>query len=106
MAPVVNLEPAPQDKVYVVWFLIDENQGYPLSPIATDEKGTFQDRFAIPAPAIDVASKSRFINISLAPINEVQKKIQAALQDEQLTIERPGQTGLQGAVPAPAQGGG
>jgi hypothetical protein len=100
---IKDLEPAPQGKVYVIWFLLDEQQGYPLSPIATDNKGSFQDRFAIPAPAIEVAARARFINVSLAGIQEVQKKIQAALQDEQLTIERPGQTVLQGEVPAGEQ---
>ena len=100
---VKNLEPAPQGKVYVIWFLLDENQGYPLSPIATDNKGSFQDRFAIPSAAIQVAARTRFINISLAGIGEVQKKIQAALQDEQLTIQRPGETVLQGEVPVGQQ---
>lgn len=98
-----NLDPAPNGQVYVIWFLINETGGYPLSPIAPDDKGSFSDRFAIPAPAIEIAARMRFLNVSLAPIDEVQAKIQDALDKTELVIDRPGQTVLQGEVPAAGQ---
>ncbi|MDQ3571591.1 MAG: hypothetical protein M3383_01875 [Actinomycetota bacterium] len=98
-----NLAPAPQGQVYVVWFLLNEELGYPLSPIAPDNDGSFADRFAIPAPAIEVAGRMQFLNVSLAPGEAVLTTIEDALQAGELVIEKPGRTVLQNSRPlAPA----
>ena len=103
-----NLEPAPQDKVYVVWFLFNDRVGYPLSPIAPDAQGNFEDRFAVPSPAIQVLLRTRFINVSLAPADEVRRVVQRAVEQGQIVLERPGETVLQNAQPIgeAAQGAG
>ncbi len=103
-----NLEPAPDGQVYVVWFLFDEKRGYPLSPIGPDNKGAFADRFAIPQPAIPVVQRMRYLNVSLAPIEAVQKSIQDAVDAQELVIKKPGRTVLQNSEPlqaAPAADG-
>ena len=97
-----NLEPAPRGQVYVVWFLLDEKRGYPLSPVAPDNQGDYADRFAIPAPAISVAARMRFLNVSLAPIDEVQGAIQDAVDEQELVITKPGRTVLQNSQPLAA----
>ena len=100
-----NLEPAPRDKVYVVWFLFNDRLGYPLSPIAPDAQGSFEDRFAIPTPAIQVLLRTRYINVSLAPVDEVRRVIQKAVDDQQIVVQRPGETVLQNAQPISSAGG-
>ena len=94
-----NLEPAPQDKVYVVWFLFNDSVGYPLSPISPDAQGNFQDRFAVPSPAVQVLLRTRFINVSLAPSDDVRRVVQQAVEKGQIVLERPGETVLQNAEP-------
>ena len=105
-----NLEPAPQGQVYVVWFLFNERTGYPLSPIAPDAQGNFQDRFAVPTPALSILARMRFLNVSLAPVEDVQRAVQKAVEAEDIVIPRPGRTILQNpeplaAEPAPSGGG-
>jgi hypothetical protein len=99
-----NLEAAPRDKVYVVWFLFNDRLGYPLSPIAPDAQGSFEDRFAIPTPAIQVLLRTRYINVSLAPVDEVRRVIQKAVDDQQIVVQRPGETVLQNAQPISSAG--
>ncbi len=96
-----GLEAAPSGQVYVVWFLFDESRGYPLSPIAVGRDGSFSDRFAIPSVALDLISRSRFLEVSLAPIQQVRRTINQALEQEQLVIKRPGRSILIGEVPVP-----
>lgn len=83
-------------------FLFDEKRGYPLSPIAPDNNGDYEDRFAIPAPAIEVAARMRFLNVSLAPIEDVQKAIEDAVEAEELVITKPGRTVLENSQPLTA----
>ena len=100
-----NLAPAPEGQVYVVWFMLNEELGYPLSPIAPDNKGSFNDRFAIPAPAIEVAGRMQFLNVSLAPGEQVLTTIEDALKAGELVIKKPGRTVLQNRQAlAPASG--
>lgn len=100
-----NLEPAPRDQVYVVWFLFDNATGYPLSPIAPDQQGNFEDRFAVPSPAIAVLARMRYLNVSLAPVDEVRAAIQKAVDSQRIVIDRPGQTILQNPQPLAAVAG-
>ena len=43
-----GLDPAPSGQTYVVWLMVDDKQGYPLSPITVAGDGSFQNRFSIP----------------------------------------------------------
>jgi hypothetical protein len=102
-----GLDPAPNDQTYVVWLLLDEKQGYPLTPLAVSENGSFQDRYAIPSAVLPIVARVRFVNISIAPVDEVRKTVRAALNEEKLVVEKPGETVLAGTVPrASRQGGG
>ena len=63
---IENLEPAPQGEAYVVWFMFDDKTGYPLSPIFPDEKGSFNDRFAIPQAVTGLIANTRAIEVSVS----------------------------------------
>ncbi len=105
---VENLEQAPKDQAYVVWFMFDEKTGYPLSPIFP-EQGSFNDRFAVPPAVVSLIFNQRLgaesIEIALSDAQETLTEIQQAAQDETYQIERPGQTVLEGRIPdVPAAG--
>jgi anti-sigma factor RsiW len=99
---VENLQQAPRDQAYVVWFMFDEKTGYPLSPIFP-EQGSFNDRFAVPPAVVSLIFNQRLgaesIEIALSDAQETLTEIQQAAQDETYQIERPGQTVLEGRIP-------
>ena len=49
---IEGLDPAPSDKTYVIWLMLTNDQGYPLSPITVGENGSFQNRFSIPSAVL------------------------------------------------------
>ena len=97
---VRKLDPAPEGKAYVVWFMFDQETGYPLSPIFPENDGSFQDRFAIPTAVTGLVASTQFIEISLSNARQTLKEIQAAAQAETYQITRPGSTVLRGRVPS------
>ncbi len=102
-----GLDPAPSDQTYVVWLLLDEEQGYPLTPVSVQQNGSFQNRYAIPSAVLPIVARVRFVDISIAPVGEVRSTIRDALNDEKLVIRKPGETVLSGTVPRlPDEGGG
>jgi hypothetical protein len=102
---IQGLDAAPQNETYVVWLMLTADQGYPLSPVTVNQRGSFQDRFAIPAPILPIVARVRSVEIALAPVREVGREIQRAISGEKLVLERPGRTVLGGDIPA-AEGGG
>jgi hypothetical protein len=102
---IENLEPPARGQVYVVWFLFDRERGYPLSPIVPENDGSFQDRFSIPSDALALVATSRFINVSVGRVGEVRRTIERAVQEEELVVQKAGETVLEGEIPA-ARGGG
>jgi hypothetical protein len=105
---VANLERAPERQAYVVWFMFDEDTGYPLSPIFP-ENGEFNDRFAVPPAVVSLIFNRRIgaesIEVALSDAEETLVEIQQAAQDETYQIERPGRTVLEGKIPdLPAAG--
>ena len=105
---IQNLSPAPQGDAYVVWFMFDERTGYPLSPIFPDNKGSFNDRFAIPTAVTSLISRTRSIEVSVSNARQTLVEIQRAANQETFQIQRPGRTVLTGQIPRAAsqpQGG-
>ena len=101
---IENLDDAPQGDAYVVWFMFDDERGYPLSPIFP-ENGTFNDRFAIPASVTGLIANARAIEVSVSNARQTLVEIQKAAQEQTFEIERPGRTVLIGEIPR-GQGGG
>lgn len=109
--PYVDLElsglDAPdQNQSYVVWLLLTEDQGYPLSPLEVASDGTFSDRFPIPQFAIPIASRARFVDISLSENRSLLGNLERAVRDQKPILGYQGESVLRGQIPASAQGGG
>jgi hypothetical protein len=98
-----GLDPAPQDQQYVIWLMLTENQGYPLSPIAVNQQGSYSNRFPIPSPVLPVVARVRFVDISIAPARQIQRVVQEALQEGSLVLDRPGRSVLRGTIPRSAE---
>jgi hypothetical protein len=97
---ISGLDAPPQDETYVIWLMLNTKQGYPLSPIAVSQQGTFQDRFAIPSAILPIVARVRFVDVSLAPAREIQGEIVRAIERSELVLEKPGRTVLLGELPA------
>ena len=116
---LTDLPDPPKDKAYLAWFMFDENRGYPMAAAIIPQKGTYENRLAIPQAVAGPISQSRSIEISLSNPEEILTAAQSALDAGSLEIERPGETILRGDVPrgsagatepgdqqAPGEGGG
>jgi hypothetical protein len=94
-----GLDPAPQDKTYVVWLMLTDTQGYPLSPIAVNQDGTYEDRFAIPAAVLPVVARVRFVDVSIAPVKTIRQLVRDAIKNTALVLDEPGDKVLRGEIP-------
>jgi hypothetical protein len=91
-----------------VWLLLTDNQGYPLSPLEVSGEGEFSDRFPIPQFAIPIASRARFVDISLSQNRSLLGDLQQAVKQQKPILGYQGDSVLRGEIPAQAapQGGG
>jgi hypothetical protein len=103
---VRNLSPAPQGQAYVVWFMFDNETGYPLSPIFPDQDGSFSDRFSIPTAVTALVAQTKAIEVSVSDANETLRMIQKAARDQTFRIQRPGTTVLRGEISQAQNGNG
>ena len=111
-----NLPDPPKGQTYLAWFMFDENNGYPMTEPIIPEKGTYENRIAIPLEIAEPIAQAVAIEISLTDPREIVKAVEDAAAAGVLEIERPGETVLQGDVPrdpvaaeeqqAPGEGGG
>ncbi len=104
---IKGLDPAPQKETYVIWLMLTETKGYPLSPIPVDQNGTFSDRFSIPQAVLPIVARVRFVDVSIAPIATIRKLVSQAIKSTALVIDEPGEVVMRGRIPkASAQQGG
>ncbi len=103
---IEGLDPAPSDKTYVIWLMLTNDQGYPLSPITVGENGSFQNRFSIPAAVLPVIARVQFVDVSIAPVKTIQKLVRDAIESTALVLEEPGEVVLRGEIPKAADAGG
>jgi hypothetical protein len=92
-----------QGGTYVIWLLLTEREGYPLSPLQVSGEGGFSDRFPIPRFAIPIASRARFVDISLSDNRSLLTKLRSAVQDQKPILSYEGESVLRGTIPAAAQ---
>jgi len=92
-------------QAYVVWLLLTEDQGYPLSPVEPAEDGSFSDRVPIPQFAIPIASRARSVDISLSENRSLLQNLQEAVREQKPVLRYQGESVLRGEIPAAAQGG-
>jgi hypothetical protein len=98
-----GLDPAPQGQQYVIWLMLTPKQGYPLSPINVSQQGSYSNRFPIPSPVLPVVARVRFVDVSIAPANEIRQVVQRALREGSLVLDRPGRSVLRGTIPRASQ---
>ena len=106
---VKGLDPAPADRTYVIWLMLTGDKGYPLSPLAVSENGSFQDRYSIPAAVLPIVARVRYVDVSVAPISAIRKLVSKAIKSTALVIDEPGEVVLRGRIPkaaAPQAGSG
>jgi hypothetical protein len=101
-----GLDPAPNGQTYVVWLMIDDKQGYPLSPITVSGDGSFSNRFSIPSAVLPLVARVQFVDVSIAPVKTVRKLVRDAIQNTKLVLEEPGELILRGEIPKASRGGG
>ena len=79
--------PRPQDQTYVVWLMLTETEGYPLSPIAVSrERQPIENRFPIPAAVLPLVARVRCVDVSIAPV----ERRSAELVRDAIAGQRPG----------------
>jgi hypothetical protein len=100
---IKGLDPAPQGQTYVVWLLLTGTQGYPLSPIAVSDQGSFNDRFSIPSAVLPVVARVQLVDVSIASVSKIRSLVKDAIQNTRLVLKKPGETVLQGQVPKAQQ---
>jgi hypothetical protein len=91
-----NLQPATNGDAYVLWFLLDDGQGYPLpSELPVDDQGRVADRIAVPAEVISVALQADSIAVALNDRDQLNRDINRALTGGAAMLEYPGGTVLE-----------
>jgi hypothetical protein len=101
-----GLDAPAEGETYVVWLLLSANQGYPLSPLQVGSEGSFSDRFPIPQFAIPIASRARFVDISLSQNRSLLSDLRTAVRDERPILRYQGESVLRGEIPVAAREGG
>ena len=102
---IEGLDPAPNGETYVIWLMLNADEGYPLSPITANEDGSFSNRFAIPAAVLELVARVQTVDVSIAPVKTIRKLVSDALENSALVLEEPGQLVLQGEIPSGGGGG-
>ncbi len=104
---IEGLDPAPQDQTYVIWLMLTDDKGYPLSPITVDQDGTYDNRFAIPSAVLPVIARVRYVDVSIAPVKTIKQLVRDAIENTELVLTEPGTKILRGEIPTGGgQGGG
>lgn len=96
---LAGLEQPPEGQTYVLWFLLNEERGYPLAPLTVNESGGFDDRFPIPQSALPVVVQTQTVDIALVDNRQLAGDIQDALQGQEVLLDFSGKTVLSGRIP-------
>ena len=88
---VRNLEPATNDTAYVLWFLADSEQGFPLpTPLPVQPDGTLNDRIAVPAEILGFVQQAQTVTIALNDRQQLDRDIADAVREGSGAIPFPG----------------
>ena len=101
---VANLQPAPSGKAYILWLMISDDQGHPLSPFQVNQDGTYHDQIPIASFLTQIAARTQSVNISLADRNPLLQKVSDAVKKGTPIIPYTGETIMTGAVTPTGQG--
>ena len=97
----------PRGQGYVLWFLLNSKLGYPFTVVRVSPNGTIDDRYPIPnAIAVEVATRSRFIDLAVSPLRTLQREAQKAARAQRPVVPYTGDSVLRGSIPAEQRAGG
>jgi hypothetical protein len=95
---VRNLEPPPNDKAYILWFLSGEN-GFPLpTQLPVQPNGTLNQRFAVPPEILSFVQEADSIAIALNDRAGLNRDIREAIEGGQGALRYPGGTVLSARI--------
>jgi transposase-like protein len=101
-----GLDPTPSgNAVYVLWLMLTQNDGYPVSIIVPNENGGVEQRYDIPAAALAIAGAARFVRVSASPSKALQDDIAQAVSGGAPLVPLSGETLAQGRIPLADRGG-
>ncbi len=102
---VRNLEPPPNDKAYILWFL-SGNDGFPLpTELPVQPNGTLDQRFAVPPEILSFVQQADSIAIALNERAGLNRDIQEAIEGGQGALRYPGGTVLSARITGGGGGG-
>ena len=102
---IENLEPAPKGQAYILWLLISEDQGHPLTPFQVDQDGTFSDQIPIESFLTQLAARTQAVDVSLSASKPLLAEVEDAVKEGTPVIPYTGETVLRGVVEAPPAAG-
>jgi hypothetical protein len=90
---------------YVIWLMLNDNLGYPISQLAPDANGSVDIQIPVPTPvAAAVGANAQSVLVTDTNAKELQDKIDAAVKASSPVLETPGDRLAEGKIPL-AQGG-
>ena len=100
-----NLEPAPNGKVYVLWFL-SGNDGFPLpQELPVQPEGTLNQRLAVPPEILAFVQQADSIAIALNDRAGLDRDIRTAIEGGRGALRYPGGTVLSAPIRQAPSGG-
>ena len=100
-----RLDPPPNGKAYVLWFLTGGDEGFPLpAPLSVQPNGTIDEQIPVPAETLGVIQQADTIAIALNDTRKLGRSIQGAVQDRQAAVRFPGGTVLSAPISRAASG--
>ena len=98
---IESLEPAPKGQAYILWLLISEDQGHPLTPFQVDQDGTFSDQIPIESFLTQLAARTQAVDVSLSASKPLLAEVEDAVKEGTPVIPYTGESVLRGVVEAP-----
>jgi hypothetical protein len=94
----------PRGSVYVLWLMLSEQAGYPVTILQPDDNGSIEDSYSVPtAIAVAVGSRARFVQVSQGPAEDLQEQIDDAVQENVPLVPFSGELLARGRIPLAEQ---
>ncbi len=103
---IEKLEPAPNGQAYILWLLVSEDQGHPLTPFQVDRDGTFSDQIPIESFLTQLAARTQAVDVSLSESRPLLAEVEDAVAEGTPVIKYTGESVLRGVVEPAATGDG
>ena len=99
---VHDLEPIGPDDAYILWLMMDEERGWPLGLIETDQQGSQSERYPVPSFLLqtNIVKGLRLIVVSRSPRKDALDAAEKAAESGVPEVDFVGDVALSGEVPA------